>query len=498
MKHILFFLVLSSALSTAETFVTGPTVSGEWSISNSPYIIKGDIQIAAGDTLKIYPGVTVLFDSPYQITVNGVCLAIGLPDSQIVFTSNRGAEAAAGDWKSLNLNSIGSKFRHCIFEYGGGGFLYASPLMIRHGCRIDSCTIRFSANRGIIIVPNVTSSVNITGCEIYENNETGIFIDKDVYNVQIINCLVWKNTKHGIYIGGNGDTRLRGNRIIENGEDGIHLEGYNLIFGADLGRNNDEGGNSLYGNAQYQLFNLSNIDIFAQGNYWFVTDSAVVYDSLIYDQQENPFMGQVFFMPVLLEDASLPVHLLFFQAYIRENGVELIWETEAEFNNLGYYIYRKSGSSPYVKLNEFLIPGLGTSNRGRLYKYLDVEIGYEKHLAYRLVSVDRTGEIHQHGPVLLTIEHKVPGSLHVLQNFPNPFNPQTVIPFQLGERRLVTMIIYNTCGQKVRDLYIGELGTGVHRVVWDGKDSQGIPVPSGIYFCKVNNNPSVIKLIKTK
>jgi len=67
-------------------------------------------------------------------------------------------------------------------------------------------------------------------------------------------------------------------------------------------------------------------------------------------------------------------------------------------------------------------------------------------------------------------------------NFPNPFNPQTNMRFQLPQQSVVTLRIYDVLGQEVRTLVEGTHAAGVHRVTWDGRDSRGRPVASGVYF----------------
>ena len=61
----------------------------------------------------------------------------------------------------------------------------------------------------------------------------------------------------------------------------------------------------------------------------------------------------------------------------------------------------------------------------------------------------------------------------LLQNYPNPFNPTTTINFEIPVRENVSLIIYNTLGQKVRTLIDGSRSAGHYHVSWDGKDLNG-------------------------
>ena len=72
-------------------------------------------------------------------------------------------------------------------------------------------------------------------------------------------------------------------------------------------------------------------------------------------------------------------------------------------------------------------------------------------------------------------------------NYPNPFNPETVIPFivspQVGSVRLT---IFNATGQMVRELLNREqMSLGRHEVVWDGRDMNGFKVSSGVYIYRL-------------
>jgi hypothetical protein len=72
------------------------------------------------------------------------------------------------------------------------------------------------------------------------------------------------------------------------------------------------------------------------------------------------------------------------------------------------------------------------------------------------------------------------------QNFPNPFNPSTRIMFELKEKGLVTLKIYNVAGQLVRTLVNGARDAKSHTVLWDGANDRGSAVASGIYFYKMD------------
>ena len=75
----------------------------------------------------------------------------------------------------------------------------------------------------------------------------------------------------------------------------------------------------------------------------------------------------------------------------------------------------------------------------------------------------------------------------LLPNYPNPFNPETWIPYQLAEPATVALIIYAPDGRVVRDLAAGHQPVGSYRsrgraLYWDGSDKFGQPVASGVYF----------------
>jgi hypothetical protein len=71
-------------------------------------------------------------------------------------------------------------------------------------------------------------------------------------------------------------------------------------------------------------------------------------------------------------------------------------------------------------------------------------------------------------------------------NYPNPFNPETTVHFTLKSDTKVSIEIYNLLGQKVKTLVNNNVKAGAHSVKWNGKDDNGSPVGSGIYFYRMN------------
>jgi hypothetical protein len=82
----------------------------------------------------------------------------------------------------------------------------------------------------------------------------------------------------------------------------------------------------------------------------------------------------------------------------------------------------------------------------------------------------------------------LPESFSINQNVPNPFNPNTSIDFAVPKTAHVTVEVYNALGQKVVTLVDETLKAGFKRVEWDGTDSGGNSVASGVYFYRMTSD----------
>ena len=83
------------------------------------------------------------------------------------------------------------------------------------------------------------------------------------------------------------------------------------------------------------------------------------------------------------------------------------------------------------------------------------------------------------------IDEAIPASFTLNQNFPNPFNPETWIDFELPRGGHVNLSIYNVLGEKVDEILNDELLAGRHGIGWKAGNADGTALPSGVYFYRL-------------
>ncbi len=100
-------------------------------------------------------------------------------------------------------------------------------------------------------------------------------------------------------------------------------------------------------------------------------------------------------------------------------------------------------------------------------------------------SISSAFAIHPSGKKITTVGYIKQNQL--LQNYPNPCNPETWIPYYLGKDSEVTIRIYNSSGELIRTLPLGKKSAGAYftnseAAHWDGKNEAGEKAASGVYF----------------
>jgi len=210
------------------------------------------------------------------------------------------------------------------------------------------------------------------------------------------------------------------------------------------------------------------------------------------------------------EDDTLPVELSSFTAINTSSGqVMLSWETESETDVLGYHVFRSQDDPDFATAIQIsdLIAGTNTAFT-HTYSYYDTDLYDAGQYNYWLQSSDYDGATALFGPILLSYEligddpeiPELTRTTELKATFPNPFNPMLVIPYYLAEDQDVRIQIFNLKGQLVKSLNPGIQPTGEHRVVWDGKNEQGLDCATGIYYISFHTNTKqqVRKAIMTK
>ena len=137
--------------------------------------------------------------------------------------------------------------------------------------------------------------------------------------------------------------------------------------------------------------------------------------------------------------------------------------------------------------------------------YTDIELE-EGEYEYFVTAVYTAGESEPTESVSIEVDANdsagdlIPPFTALKGNFPNPFNPNTSIKFQLADAGDIELEIYNVKGQKVKTLFTGNMKAGYHIIDWNGKDNFGYSVSSGIYFyeMKTDNYSDIKKMIMLK
>ena len=193
-------------------------------------------------------------------------------------------------------------------------------------------------------------------------------------------------------------------------------------------------------------------------------------------------------------DPTVPVELSSFTAsVIAQDYVLLNWTSQTETNLLGYYLYR--GASSELALAEqipALISGTNTS-QATDYSFADREVSAGNTYYYWLQNLDLNGESDFHGPISATItgsDNITPGvalDTQLLAAYPNPFDfsTGTRIHYTLKHGGTVQIEICNLKGQVVWSGSSYHSKAGDFTLQWDGRDSSGKPVSTGIYHYRM-------------
>lgn len=188
----------------------------------------------------------------------------------------------------------------------------------------------------------------------------------------------------------------------------------------------------------------------------------------------------------------MPVELTSFTAQLDANRfVELNWTTGSETDNFGFEIERKIDGQPDWEKIGF-VAGNGTASSPNSYSLIDSSVAIALY-NYRLKQISTDGSFAYSGTVEIHVlpagvnsdVSQLPETFVLEQNFPNPFNPETLIRYQIpnvGEAIAIELKIYNVLGSEIRTLVQKNQGAGIYQALWDGRDAHGRHVAAGTYI----------------
>ncbi len=175
-----------------------------------------------------------------------------------------------------------------------------------------------------------------------------------------------------------------------------------------------------------------------------------------------------------------------------DGSVTLSWDAPGDDSVTGYRILRRHTVKQAPGVFSTLAANTGTTAT----TYTDRVASPETRYAYRVKAINAAGAGKRSNYVKVTTKRAAPASKPAVEsepeppglapNVPNPFNPNTLIPYRLDTDGPVRLEIYNLLGQRIRTLVDEVQAAGSYRVSWDARDAAGRRMSSGVYFIRLH------------
>jgi hypothetical protein len=395
--------------------------------------------------------------------------------------------AIRGGAQNNTIGGLNDSFRNIISGNRSDGFPYGA------GVLIEGEGTNFNAISANII------GLDVTGHNPRRNGTAGVIIGGGAQ----YNLIGGDHLSDGNIISGNGlddpiDGRAAGihiygsttafNRVVAN-VIGLGIDGHEIVgnrghgVGIYSGSNNNQIGGETYYRIN-QIVGSEGAGVFIAGSQ---TQSNLIRNNIIY---ENAGLG------IDLRDsaqASIYPPTIVTVGRLTSPGPRYVTGRDAPpGSRIDFY----SASSPpdpsgAGEAANYLGYGFANAN-GFFATYLPTgPAGPLVLTAIAVDSADNSSEfsINAYSPDATSVDDELtelPRSFSLDQNYPNPFNAGTVISFSIPRAADTRLIIFNSLGQEVCRLVNRRFSAGEYRVLWDGKNSQGLPVASGAYFYRLD------------
>jgi len=535
---VLAFMLSVTAARADSTFVDAGRVSGHWALDGSPYVLRGVIEIPVRDTLRISPGVRVLFAAPARVEVSGALIAIGTDQDSIVFTTD--TIVNPDGWSGLRIFGSGSyaRLECCVLEharslgsndYGLGGAVFCDGALLVMSkstirwCRALSGSGIFARNRSVLSVSEsvIRDNGSFSGCGgavCLRSGSTLTMTDSDVaFNISLYggglcvdgctavieNSAIRKNTASvwggGLFcsaatvtlrnclisgnesVGGGGlDGRwevwltmdrcvIEDNTSVRPGAEGpgggLMLQGgEQWISNCTFAGNYASQGGAVYGGNSMHLVNSIVADHpLGRGLYFTAGGAEVRYCCFARNQGGNfaglnlPYLlGQVMRVNVNGDSCDR-----YFNIYL-----------DPAFEDSAEVPYSLTAASPCIDAGDPLSPRDPDGTIADMGAY----------------PFDQASGGEEAPPAL-------PQRLALYPAYPNPFNPTTVLAFDLPQAGRVLLRIFDLLGREVAVPADGHLAAGHHVIEWNAAAQS-----AGTYFAVLESGASrsVQKLLLLK
>jgi hypothetical protein len=182
---------------------------------------------------------------------------------------------------------------------------------------------------------------------------------------------------------------------------------------------------------------------------------------------------------VVIPDPT-PVLFSSLGATSQDGHVRIGWIIASRDMDMDFHVLRAEfGTDDFVRVTDDMIRG---DAGGLEYEFIDRTVTPGETYVYRLEVIYVSGDRDYFDTNPVTVSSGTTGRLTLRHNQPNPFNPRTVIAFELPSAGPVTLRIFDANGRLVRTLVNAQLPPDLHTVEWDGRDDSGESVGSGIYM----------------
>ncbi len=210
----------------------------------------------------------------------------------------------------------------------------------------------------------------------------------------------------------------------------------------------------------------------------------------------RPYLGTRSFTSTALDPCYIPVEVSSFDGFVRDAGIELVWETASESNNQGFFVERTipqpDGSENWESIG--FVKGAGNSNTLRSYDFFDNDVTLNTTYKYKLRQVDLDGTQSCPSDIVTLTFDKV-GKLTLFPNEPNPIsNSYTIIKFNLPAPTDTRIEVLDMFGNVIKTLDNQRLDAKLHHYTWDGTNAAGAPVANGAYTCRVTAGNEVASI----